>query len=126
MIYDSTGMFHWIPAKTIVDCTIDRDRAESVILEGHVVVCLFANPDSPLISLKNFVMPLRASNIHYDKLKHVVIVGKSVFLKIDLKRAVNIQKILFQPRFLWLLLKRGCYLLAFLIGAGTLIGKLEL
>ena len=75
MIYDTTGMFHWVPTKPIEDCTYDRDQAESIILNGHVVVCLFANPDSPLISLRNFVMPLRASNIHYDELKHVIIVG---------------------------------------------------
>ena len=29
------------------------------VLNGHVVVCLFADPDSPLIGLRNLVMPLR-------------------------------------------------------------------
>ena len=27
------------------------------VLNGHVVVCLFADPDSPLIGLRNLVMP---------------------------------------------------------------------
>ncbi|KAI3422659.1 hypothetical protein GPALN_013157 [Globodera pallida] len=41
----------------------------------HVVLCLFADKDSPLIGLRNFIMPLRASNFHYHELKHIVIGG---------------------------------------------------
>ena len=37
---------------------------------------MFANVDSPLIGLRNLVMPLRASNFHFHELKHVVIVGE--------------------------------------------------
>ena len=51
------------------------------VLNGHVVVCLFADPDSPLIGLRNLVMPLRASNFHYHELKHVVIVGSVEYIK---------------------------------------------
>ena len=59
MKYDSTGMFHWSPAKLIEDCVLDRNQAAMTVLNGHVVVCLFADPDSPLIGLRNLVMPLR-------------------------------------------------------------------
>lgn len=59
MKYDSTGMFHWCPAKLIEDCVLDRNQAAMTVLNGHVVVCLFADPDSPLIGLRNLVMPLR-------------------------------------------------------------------
>ena len=51
------------------------------VLNGHVVVCLFADPDSPLIGLRNLVMPLRASNIPFGELRHVVILGNISFLK---------------------------------------------
>ncbi|GIY20582.1 calcium-activated potassium channel slowpoke, partial [Caerostris extrusa] len=69
MKYDSTGMFHWCPAKSLEDCILDRNQAAMTVLNGHVVVCLFADPDSPLIGLRNLVMPLRASNFHYHELK---------------------------------------------------------
>ncbi|VDK87339.1 unnamed protein product [Onchocerca ochengi] len=90
MKYDSTGMFHWCPARTLEECVLDRNQAAMTVLNGHVVVCLFADRNSPLIGLRNFVMPLRASNFHYHELKHVVIVGDgSPLSRADL-RAVNI------------------------------------
>ncbi|PAV63369.1 hypothetical protein WR25_16164 [Diploscapter pachys] len=102
MKYDSTGMFHWCPARNLEDCVLERHQAAMTVLNGHVVVCLFADKDSPLIGLRNFIMPLRfksaftminrrtnyrASNFHYHELKHVVI--GSPLSRADL-RAVNI------------------------------------
>jgi potassium large conductance calcium-activated channel subfamily M alpha protein 1 len=63
------------------------------VLNGHVVVCLFADVHSPLIGLRNFVMPLRASNFHYHELKHVVIVGDVEYLKREWKTLYNLPKI---------------------------------
>ena len=63
------------------------------VLNGHVVVCLFADPDSPLIGLRNLVMPLRASNFHYHELKHVVIVGSVEYLRREWKTLQNLPKI---------------------------------
>lgn len=63
------------------------------VLNGHVVVCLFADPDSPLIGLRNLVMPLRASNFHYHELKHVVIVGSVEYIKREWKMLQNLPKI---------------------------------
>src|SRR5690349_22903014 len=63
------------------------------VLNGHVVVCLFADKESPLIGLRNFVMPLRASNFHYHELKHVVIVGDVEYLKREWKTLYNLPKI---------------------------------
>merc|ERR1712013_371933 len=60
---------------------------------GHVVVCLFADPDSPLIGLRNLVMPLRASNFHFHELKHVVIVGAVDYIKREWKTLQNLPKI---------------------------------
>ena len=113
MKYDSTGMFHWCPARPIEECILDRNQAAMTVLNGHVVVCLFADPDSPLIGLRNLVMPLRsvsidvqnmckndnyfecfrASNFHYHELKHVVIVGNVEYLRREWKMLQNLPKI---------------------------------
>ncbi|XP_055617660.1 calcium-activated potassium channel slowpoke isoform X18 [Toxorhynchites rutilus septentrionalis] len=93
MKYDSTGMFHWSPAKSLEECTLDRNQAAMTVLNGHVVVCLFADPDSPLIGLRNLVMPLRASNFHYHELKHVVIVGSVEYIRREWKMLQNLPKI---------------------------------
>ena len=44
-------------------------------------MAVFAEPDSPLIGLRNLIMPIRASNIHYNDLLHVVIIGDADYLK---------------------------------------------
>merc|ERR1719369_973022 len=93
MKYDSTGMFHWTPARSIDDCILDRNQAAMTVLNGHVVVCLFAHTDSPLIGLRNLVMPLRASNFHFHELKHVVIVGAVDYIKREWKTLQNLPKI---------------------------------
>ena len=110
MKYDSTGMFHWTPSRPIEDCIQvlmillglsllivrllqDRNQAAMTVLNGHVVVCLFADPDSPLIGLRNLVMPLRASNFHYHELKHVVLVGNVDYIKREWKTLQNLPKI---------------------------------
>merc|ERR1712106_910402 len=93
MKYDSTGMFHWTPARSIEDCILDRNQAAMTVLNDHVVVCLFADPDSPLIGLRNLVMPLRASNFHYHELKHVVIVGAVDYIRREWKTLQNLPKI---------------------------------
>lgn len=71
----------------------DRNQAAMTVLNGHVVVCLFADPDSPLIGLRNLVMPLRASNFHYHELKHVVIVGSVDYIRREWKMLQNLPKI---------------------------------
>ena len=71
----------------------DRNQAAMTVLNGHVVVCLFADPDSPLIGLRNLVMPLRASNFHFHELKHVVIVGSIEYIKREWKTLQSLPKI---------------------------------
>merc|ERR1712241_603736 len=93
MKYDSTGMFHRTPARAIEECIIDKKEAAMTVLNGHVVVCLFADPDSPLIGLRNLVMPLRASNFHFHELKHVVIVGSIEYIKREWKTLQSLPKI---------------------------------
>lgn len=93
MKYDSTGMFHWCQARRFEDCLLDRNIAAMTVFNGHVVVCLFADPDSPLVGLRNLVMPLRASNLHYHELKPVVIVGNYDYVKREWKMLQNLPKI---------------------------------
>ncbi|KAG9509259.1 Calcium-activated potassium channel slowpoke, partial [Fragariocoptes setiger] len=93
MRYDSTGMFHWCQARRFDDCLLDRNVAAMTVFNGHVVVCLFADPDSPLVGLRNLVMPLRASNLHYHELKPVVIVGNYDYIKREWKMLQNLPKI---------------------------------
>ena len=54
---------------------------------------MFAEPDSPLIGLRNLVMPIRASNIHFNDLVHVVIIGNIEYLKREWKLLQNLPKI---------------------------------
>ena len=65
---------------------MERQDAAMTILQDHVIVAVFAETDSPLIGLRNLVMPIRASNIHYKDLIHVVIVGNVDYLKSKLER----------------------------------------
>ncbi|XP_055355099.1 calcium-activated potassium channel slowpoke-like isoform X2 [Paramacrobiotus metropolitanus] len=91
--YDSTGMFHWCPARPMEDVIMDRHQAAMNVLHGHLVVCLFADPDSPLVGLRNLIMPLRASNFHYHELKHVVIVGNAEYIRREWRSLQNLPKI---------------------------------
>ena len=50
-----------------------------------MIVAVFAEPDSPLVGLRNLIMPIRASNIHYNDLLHVVIIGDADYLKSKFK-----------------------------------------
>ncbi|KAF7639871.1 hypothetical protein Mgra_00000791 [Meloidogyne graminicola] len=88
MKYDSTGMCN---PRIIEECILIE--AAMTVLNGHVVVCLFADKDSPLIGLRNFIMPLRASNFHYHELKHVVIVGDVEYLRHEWRTLHNLPKI---------------------------------
>jgi len=63
------------------------------VFSGHVVLCLFADAHSPLIGLRNLVMPLRASNFLLSELKHVVIVGDKEYIAKEWKSLCNFPKI---------------------------------
>ncbi|XP_053392649.1 calcium-activated potassium channel slowpoke-like isoform X3 [Mercenaria mercenaria] len=95
--FDSTGMFHWCPGRPIEEAIMDRNKAALTVLCNHVVVCLFADATSPLIGLRNLVMPLRASNFHFNELKHVVIVGNLDYLHREWKTVQNFPKVCILP-----------------------------
>lgn len=93
MKYDSTGMYHWCPSRDINTCLMDRQQAAMTVMQDHVIVAVFAEADSPLIGLRNLVMPMRASNIHYKDLMHVVIIGNLQFLTKEWNLLRNLPKI---------------------------------
>ncbi|KAF3704334.1 Calcium-activated potassium channel subunit alpha-1 [Channa argus] len=95
--YDSTGMFHWCPSKDIEKVILTRSEAAMTVLSGHVVVCIFGDVKSALIGLRNFVMPLRASNFHYHELKHIVFVGSLEYLKREWETLHNFPKVTILP-----------------------------
>ena len=81
MKFDSTGTFHWCPPRHLEDALLSKHEAEQTMMADHVVLAIFSDEDSPNLGLRNLVMPLRASNIPYDDLRHVVILGNLSFLK---------------------------------------------
>nr|ADD16632.1 calcium-activated potassium channel variant G5p6A-AB5 [Gallus gallus] len=95
--YDSTGMFHWCPAKDIEKVILTRSEAAMTVLSGRVVVCIFGDVKSALIGLRNLVMPLRASNFHYHELKHIVFVGSLEYLRREWETLHNFPKVSILP-----------------------------
>ncbi|XP_061420870.1 calcium-activated potassium channel subunit alpha-1 isoform X2 [Lethenteron reissneri] len=95
--YDSTGMFHWCPSRDIERVILTRSEASMTVLSGHVVVCIFGDAKSALIGLRNFVMPLRASNFHYHELKHIVFVGTLEYIRREWESLHNFPKISIIP-----------------------------
>ncbi|XP_067946179.1 calcium-activated potassium channel slowpoke-like isoform X2 [Watersipora subatra] len=93
MRFDSTGMFHWCPSQNIDKCTIDILSPPSEVLSRHIIVCLFSEADSPLIGLGSFIMPLRASNFHFNDLKTVVLLGNMEYLRREWLSIRNFPKI---------------------------------
>uniref|UniRef100_A0A8C3TKX0 BK channel n=1 Tax=Chelydra serpentina TaxID=8475 RepID=A0A8C3TKX0_CHESE len=66
-------------------------------LHDHIVVCVFGDANSTLIGLRNFVMPLRASNFTYQELKDIVFVGSLEYMKREWKFIQNFPKLLLFP-----------------------------
>lgn len=96
--FDTTFMFHWCPPQAMESCIIDTGSqclppTSNSTFSSHVVVCLFADSHSPVIGLRNLVMPLRSSNYHFDELKTVVIVCDQEYLLKEWKSLWTFPKI---------------------------------
>ena len=50
-------------------------------IQGHIVVCLFADENSPLLGLHNFLKPLRSKQLPPESIKPVVIVCEKAFIE---------------------------------------------
>uniref|UniRef100_A0A7M4E3J6 Potassium calcium-activated channel subfamily U member 1 n=1 Tax=Crocodylus porosus TaxID=8502 RepID=A0A7M4E3J6_CROPO len=75
---DSTGMFHWCHAVSLEKAILKEATSD---LHDHIVVCVFGDANTTLIGLRDFVMPLRASNFTYEELRDIVFVGSLEYLK---------------------------------------------
>jgi hypothetical protein len=77
--FDSTGMFHWTHPQSFESCVLNGGKKQN--FTSHVIVCVYADKTSPLLGLRNFVLPLRASNYHLEELKPIIFIGNKEFLK---------------------------------------------
>ena len=93
MKFDSTGSFHWVPSKQMSDVILTRQEANVTMFAGHVVIAVFADDDSNPLGLRTMIMPLRASNIPYNDLRHVIIVANLSFIKREWALLSNLPKI---------------------------------
>lgn len=96
--FDSTGFFHWCPDQDFNDRLLTNDSNNEVVrnLDGHVVLCCFsgvADSGASCAGLGNFVMPLRASNLHWEELRTIVIVGEGEFLRKEWPSVCNFPKV---------------------------------
>jgi potassium large conductance calcium-activated channel subfamily M alpha protein 1 len=100
-------MFYWCPTQTVEQQTIVKlilylkflinfyfkDIRVKCELTHHVICCVFAEESSPVIGLRSFVMPLRASNFDENELKSIVFIGNSVFLRKEWRHICNFPKV---------------------------------
>ena len=50
-------------------------------IKDHIILCLFANGNSPLLGLHTFLKPLRSKHLPQDSIKPVVIVCEKAFIE---------------------------------------------
>ncbi|KAJ6658717.1 hypothetical protein lerEdw1_019877 [Lerista edwardsae] len=91
---DSTGMFHWCEPVPFEQAVLKKVKKKlSQDLRDHILVCIFGDATSAMIGLRNFVMPLRASNFPYSELKDILFVGNLDYLQREWEYLQNFPKI---------------------------------
>ncbi|KAK9395140.1 hypothetical protein NXF25_014486, partial [Crotalus adamanteus] len=90
---DNTGMFHWCEAVPFEMALLKPKKRFISDLRDHIVVCVFGDATSPLIGLRNFVMPLRASNFALNELKDIIFVGCIEYLEQEWEFIHNFPKL---------------------------------
>ncbi|XP_053125068.1 potassium channel subfamily U member 1 isoform X2 [Hemicordylus capensis] len=88
---DATGMFHWCDSVPFKKALLKRKKVISQ--SDHIVACVFGEATSALIGLRNFVMPLRASNFTFRQLKPIVFIGNAEFLEREWEFLQNFPKL---------------------------------
>ncbi|KAL4664141.1 hypothetical protein H8957_013368 [Semnopithecus entellus] len=94
---DSSGMFHWCKPSSLDKVTLERTRKSKHKFRNHIVACVFGDAHSALIGLRNFVMPLRASNYTRNELKDIVFVGSLDYLQREWRFLQNFPQIYILP-----------------------------
>ena len=63
----------------------DKLSMEDVIsradIRDHIILCIFADGNSPLLGLHNFLKPLRSKHLPAEKIKPVVIISSKAFIE---------------------------------------------
>ncbi|XP_045142805.1 potassium channel subfamily U member 1 [Echinops telfairi] len=94
--FDTSGMFHWCKA-TPFDKVILKRSDKKTEFRNHVVACVFGDAHSTLMGLRNFVMPLRASNYTLNELKDIVFIGSLDYLQREWRFLRNFPQIYILP-----------------------------
>ncbi|XP_069474075.1 calcium-activated potassium channel subunit alpha-1-like [Ambystoma mexicanum] len=92
-ILDSTGLFHLCTPVPLEKAILSRKTVASLNLQNHIIVGVFGNENSTLTGLRNFVMPLRASNFTYEELKYIVFVGSLEYMEREWQFIHNFPKL---------------------------------
>ncbi|XP_066093597.1 potassium channel subfamily U member 1 [Saccopteryx bilineata] len=94
---DSSGTFHWCKATPLDQVILKRMDKSKHEFENHIVACVFGDAHSALIGLRNFVMPLRASNYTRKELKDIVFVGSLDYLQREWRFLRNFPQVYILP-----------------------------
>ncbi|XP_068131053.1 potassium channel subfamily U member 1 isoform X2 [Hyperolius riggenbachi] len=94
---DSTGMFHWCKAIPLQQATLGHQTAAQMDFEDHILVSIFGDVTSASIGLRDFVMPLRASNFSYEELKPIVFLGSLSYIQREWQSIQNFPKLFVFP-----------------------------
>ncbi|KAI4550541.1 hypothetical protein MJT46_018706 [Ovis ammon polii x Ovis aries] len=94
---DSSGMFHWCRATPLNKMILKRTDKAKYEFRNHIVACVFGDAHSTLMGLRNFVMPLRASNYTRQELKDIVFVGSLDYLQREWRFIRNFPQIYILP-----------------------------
>ncbi|KAF6084177.1 potassium calcium-activated channel subfamily U member 1 [Phyllostomus discolor] len=94
---DSTGMFHWCKATHLEKVILRRTDKTKHEFRNHIVACIFGDAHSTLMGLRNFVMPLRASNYTQQELKDIVFIGALDYLQREWRFLRNFPQIYILP-----------------------------
>ncbi|XP_017168070.1 potassium channel subfamily U member 1 isoform X2 [Mus musculus] len=94
---DSSGMFHWCRAMPLDKVVLKRSEKAKHEFQNHIVVCVFGDAQCTLVGLRNFVMPLRASNYTRQELKDIVFIGSLEYFQREWRFLRNFPKIHIMP-----------------------------
>uniref|UniRef100_A0A8B9YD28 Potassium channel subfamily U member 1 n=1 Tax=Bos mutus grunniens TaxID=30521 RepID=A0A8B9YD28_BOSMU len=94
---DSSGMFHWCRATPLNKMILKRTDKAKYEFRDHIVACIFGDAHSTLMGLRNFVMPLRASNYTRQELKDIVFIGSLDYLQREWRFIRNFPQIYILP-----------------------------
>uniref|UniRef100_A0A5F8GWM2 Potassium channel subfamily U member 1 n=1 Tax=Monodelphis domestica TaxID=13616 RepID=A0A5F8GWM2_MONDO len=96
-LFDSSGLFHWCTPILLENAILKQGDNTKTGLQNHIIACVFGDAHSPLLGLRNFVMPLRSSNYTFKELKDIVFIGSLDYLKREWQFLKNFPKLYLFP-----------------------------